>query len=298
MKRLMVVVVLIFLALFFSCSFIVHQGQYALKFNPAVAEPEVLTPGLHFKWPLINKIIYGSQQPQLLVADGSTKRPVLLTQTFDRHPLELGYSAIWRVSDPILFYDANVESNVLTKLRAQLNKEINADMSLLTLNQLLAASQQQIINNQVVEKVNSLFHRHGIKVTALFFTSINIATLERPVWIEQMKKQQENQLIELQNQTAVLAQSLRTATDNKITQTITQGIEQADQIRADADLDANKIYANAYNKDPAFYEFFHNLQMYKKIFANKKSILVLSTHTPFLQSLAAEPSKLSKAKRS
>ncbi|MFX8708220.1 hypothetical protein ABTM42_20210, partial [Acinetobacter baumannii] len=66
---------------------------------------------------------------------------------------------------------------------------------------------------------------------------------------------------------------------------LAKGKQQADTLRTTADLEATQTYAMAYHKNPEFYEFFHNLQLYKKVLNTKQDILILSTHTPFFQSL-------------
>lgn len=298
MKRLIVILLLILLALYFCCGVVVTQGTYALKFSTLsqTKTPTLLNPGLHFRIPLLDSIETGSTQPiQLpaLQANGATETPYLSAQTFDKHNIALGYSVLLQINDPAAFYQKTHPGNLVKDLRNQLNQALSNKIAGQTLMQLLQASTQQNTSNAIIATLNQTIQPSGIKILALYFTSINIANFERPVWIDHMKTQQESQLAQLQQQTTLLSQSLRAETDNKITAILAQGIDQANKIRTNGALYANKIYLDAYDKDPAFYEFFQNLQMYKQILTSKQDVLILSTHTPFFSTLASTgaPSK-------
>lgn len=291
MKRLVVILLLILLTIYFCCGVVVTQGTYALKFSKLsqTKMPVLLSPGLHFKIPLLDSIDTGYTQPfQLpaLQANGATETPYLSAETFDKHNIALGYSVLLQINDPIAFYQATQPGNLVKDLHNQINQSLSNKIAEQTLMQLLQASTQQNTNNAIIATLNQTLQVSGIKILAIYFTSINIASFERPIWIDRMKTQQESQLVQLQQQTALLSQSLRTETDNKIAAVLAQGIEQANKIRTNGALSANKIYLDAYDKDPAFYEFFQNLQLYKKILTSKQDVLILSTHTPFFSTLA------------
>ena len=64
-----------------------------------------------------------------------------------------------------------------------------------------------------------------------------------------------------------------------------QGQKQAQIIRATAEATAAKTYADAFNKDPAFYDFYRAMQSYDTTFAQKGSStsIVLSPDNEYLK---------------
>ena len=52
---------------------------------------------------------------------------------------------------------------------------------------------------------------------------------------------------------------------------IAQGRKNAQIIRAEAQGSASKIYADAFNQDPAFYDFYRAMQSYDTTFSNPKN---------------------------
>jgi len=293
MKRAVGIILLILLGLyFFSAVVMIHQGDYALKTNALSPQPTLLGPGLHGKVPFFDKITEGcarAMQPESLQANGATETPFLSADTFDKHTIALGYSVLVQVTDPLAFNQAaqGDTDGFFKNLRATLNKILSEKIAEQTLVQSLQASTQQATSNAIIAALNPELRTSGVKILRVYCTAMNIANFERSSWIDQMKTEQENQLAALQKQTAFLSQHLRTQADDKINAVLADGLSRANKIRTAGALEANKVYADAYNKDPAFYEFFQNLQMYKKTLTNKQDVLILSTHTPFFSTLAS-----------
>ncbi len=291
MKKIIFLLILL-LALIISSSFVVPEGSYGLKYMlwRSPKNPELVTPGLHFKWPFVQKVILGNAHPQLLLADGSTGNPYLSVQTFDQHHLELGYALVWRITDPLKFYQAQakVKTDNWNELRTLLNNDLTQSFASLTLNQLLQAEVQQQILSNTLNKLSKKEDLQGIQLIDLMITSATVAETEKAAWLSQTQTQQQTQLDQLRQKTATLTQSLQADADEKAAQVLINGKIQADQIRSQADQEATQIYADAYQKNPAFYEFYHNLQLYKKVLSSKQDVLVLSTKTPFFKSLGSQ----------
>jgi membrane protease subunit HflC len=279
MKRIFPLIIIL-VGLLFDSIYVVPQGSYA------VMHDKIINPGLHFKWPFIERAHYGSTLPVTLLADGSTESPFLTVQTFDKHNLEIGYQLVWQITDPITYYHATKQSTPINDIRAKLNDELGLRISQLTLAQLQQNDQQQTMLNHVLDAINPIAASKGIQLTSLLITSVNVASQDKTAWINQLKISQQENLDQLRQETSTLAQSLKANADQKANDIVEKAQAQADQIRTQGDLEATKIYTSAYNKDPAFYEFFHNLQMYKQLLTNKQDVLVFSTHTPFFKSMS------------
>ena len=78
---------------------------------------------------------------------------------------------------------------------------------------------------------------------------------------------------------------METARQQEAATIIAQGQKDAQIIRADADAKASKIYADAFNKDPKFYDFYRAMQSYDTTFASdkSKSTIILSPDNEYLR---------------
>ena len=80
---------------------------------------------------------------------------------------------------------------------------------------------------------------------------------------------------------------MRSARDQEATTIRAQGQKNAQIIRAEAEAEAARIYAEAYNKDPSFYDFYRAMQSYDTTFApgqdGASSSIILSPDNDYLR---------------
>ena len=83
---------------------------------------------------------------------------------------------------------------------------------------------------------------------------------------------------------------MRTARQQERASTIAQGQKAAQIIRAEADANAARIYAESFSKDPSFYDFYRAMQSYRHTFgadgdptSKGTTSMVLSTDNAYLR---------------
>ncbi|QMW24248.1 protease modulator HflC [Sandaracinobacteroides saxicola] len=76
---------------------------------------------------------------------------------------------------------------------------------------------------------------------------------------------------------------MRTARQQEALTIRAQGAKDAQIIRANADAEAAKIYADSFGKDPEFYAFYRAMQAYRQTFADGNAAVVLSPGNEFLR---------------
>jgi membrane protease subunit HflC len=60
---------------------------------------------------------------------------------------------------------------------------------------------------------------------------------------------------------------------------------ESEELRGDGDAQAASIYADAYNKNPDFYQFYRSINAYSNVFRDKGDLLVLDPSSEFFQYL-------------
>ena len=115
-------VLLLVLAVFVTqCCFTVHQTQQALVLQLGDPLPEIYRPGLHFKLPFIQKVVYFDAR---VLDYAASSREAF---TVDKKTIVLDNYARWRISDPLQFYrtmrtipgaQARLDDVVYSQLRA------------------------------------------------------------------------------------------------------------------------------------------------------------------------------------
>lgn len=64
---------------------------------------------------------------------------------------------------------------------------------------------------------------------------------------------------------------------------LSEAYKQAQQIEGEADATATQIYADAFGKDPGFYQFWRTLRLYEENLANQQTHLILGTDNPLFE---------------
>jgi membrane protease subunit HflC len=54
-------------------------------------------------------------------------------------------------------------------------------------------------------------------------------------------------------------------------------------LRGQGDADSTKLYADAYNQDPEFFNFYRSLQAYNEAFSGNDTTMVLSPDSEFFR---------------
>ncbi|MFN9377242.1 MAG: SPFH domain-containing protein, partial [Novosphingobium sp.] len=80
---------------------------------------------------------------------------------------------------------------------------------------------------------------------------------------------------------------MQAAREQEATTIQAQGQKQAQLITSEAEARATQIYANAFGKDPAFYDFYRAMKSYDATFANQankgSSTIILSPDNEYLR---------------
>jgi modulator of FtsH protease HflC len=72
-------------------------------------------------------------------------------------------------------------------------------------------------------------------------------------------------------------------TDRTYTVKIAEAQRQSEVIKGEADGERNKIYAEAYQKDPEFFRFYRSMQAYSKSLGKDGTTLVLNPNSEFFK---------------
>ncbi len=286
MKRLLWVgsiLVVIIVALVTRSVLLVPEGRSAKVADNAAW----LEPGLHWLSPLAHHVHWQDRRQQVLLASGSHDQPYVSVTTFDQKHVNLGYLVLWQVTDRAVFATHYSGERQATKaLRAAINQALSQCCLSETLAQWLNVGSLTTNAAQALAVTNTILAPNGLKLSQLVITAVSVPTDTRDAWLEAMRARDQGSLMQLELQTTTLAASLKASVDSKVSKTVADAQSQADALRADADTKATTIYAKAYQKDPAFYEFYMNLKAYQQVFKARSQVIVLDSHSGFFKSMS------------
>jgi membrane protease subunit HflC len=188
----------------------------------------------------------------------------------DQRRLEVDAFARYRIVDPLKMYmAARTEENVGDQLQPILGSVTRDELGKRPFDALLSPERGQIMQN-IRAALNRVANQYGAEIV-----DVRIKKADLP-----------------QGTLEATFQRMRAAREQEATSIRAQGAKQAQIIRAQADAEAASIYAEAFNKDPDFYDFYRAMQSYQITFGTSptgqnpeqgRSSIILSPDNEYLR---------------
>jgi membrane protease subunit HflC len=238
--------------------------------------------GLKLKIPFIDEV---TKYTSKLILYDSTSNEVL---TRDRHRLLFDNTAHWRIDNPLLFYQnhrtISAAKNIIEGiLFAEMRVRVGQIESYELISNREVSGQ---LLQDMVGVVNTIFADRG---DGLSIVDIRIKRTDLPV---ETYNSIHNRMITERQRIAAEHRAegerelteIKAATDREVDVITTDADRRAEEIRGEADSEAARIYNEAYNRDPAFFEFYNLLETYRKTIGSG-STMVVPLDSPFAKYL-------------
>ncbi len=212
--------------------------------------------GLVLKTPFVQNAVFIDKRIMSLEIQPQT---VLST---DQLRLVVDAFARFRVTDPVRMYQTvRTEDRLKEELSRILSSRIRNELGAQRFDAMLSPERTQSMEN-IQQAVNRSAQAYGAEVVDV---RIKRADLPPGTPLE------------------AAYERMRTARQQEALTIRANGARDAQIIRAQADADAARVYAESFNKDPEFYSFYRAMQAYRTSFNEGNSTLVLSPSNEFLR---------------
>jgi len=273
-----IIVVLAALILLNASVFTVDETKQCVMMQFQKIIREIKDPGIHFKIPFIQSVEYF--EDRLLEYDSAPREII----SSDKKTLVVDNYARWKIIDLTKFYETvRNENGAQARLDDILFSDLRNELGKYTLNEIVSDKREEIM--QAVTKLsNDKCQQYGISVIDVRIKRADLPEQnERPVY-ERMRAERKRQANLYRSEGEEEALKIRAETDKERTILLSEAYKSAQIVRGEGDAVGLKIYANAYNQDPDFFQFMRTLEAYEKTL-NEKTTLVLPPDSDFLKYL-------------
>lgn len=280
------IIVLVAILVGLNSVYVIDESERALKLRFGKVErdaaelPMVYEPGIHFKYPFVDKVIRLDARVQTM-----DPAPDVFT-TSNKQFLDVDTYVQWKVNDFSQFYlrtngqfrqaESFLERLVDNGLRDQFGQR--------TLQESISEQREDLME-EIRQDVNARVPEYGIEVVDIRVKKVNYTTEVVGRVYEQIKSERQATAIDIRSQGQKEGNILRAKTDADVQRILAEADQYARTTRGQADAEVAEIYANTYNKNPEFYAFIRSLDAYKKSFSNKGDILVIKPDSEFFKYL-------------
>jgi membrane protease subunit HflC len=256
----------------------VDQTQYAIVVQLGKPVRVVLDPGMHIKTPFVQQVTYFDNR--LLEYDASPAE--ILTK--DKKNLVVDNYSKWKIVEPLKFYKTvKNEAGAQARLDDIIYSQLRVELGRHTLNEIVSEARDAIMKSVTLQS-NTTSRDYGIEVIDVRIKRADLPPENERHVFERMRAERERQAKKYRSEGKEESLKVHAIADKERTIILAEAYKEAEQTKGDGDARSIKIYAKAYQQDPAFYSFIRSLEAYRKSI-KKDTIMVLSSETGFLKYL-------------
>jgi modulator of FtsH protease HflC len=276
---LIVVGVVIAAAIFIGLSavYTVHQTRQAMVLQFGNPIKVVREPGLNFKVPFLQDVVYFSKQ--LLDFDADPQEVILQ----DQKRLVVDAFARYRIVDPLLFFQTvGTENAMRSRLGAIVIASLRNVLGSVPFSAVLTSRRSELMR-QIRDLVVAEAKSFGVEVVDVRIMRADLHPDNSPAIFARMQTEREREAKQERAEGAETAQRIRAEAERDRTVVLADAHRQANILRGQGDADATKAFADAFNRDPEFYSFYRSLQAYRNTLSDGSSTLVLTPDSDFFR---------------
>ena len=277
-------VAVVLIALFMSTVFIVDERNKALvlQFGRVVAVKE--DPGLAFKIPFIQEVVF--YDDRILSRDVD---PLEVTPLDDRRLVVDAFTR-YRITDVNQFREAVGTGGVQvaeSRLDSILKSEMREVLGSVSSNDILSSDRAVLmsrIRNAAIEKALPL----GIEVVDVRLKRTDLPRANLDATFARMRAEREREAADEIARGNEAAQRVRALADRTQVEIVSEAKRESEIIRGLADAERNAIFASACGADPEFFEFYRSLAAYRTALKGQNSTMVMSPDSEFFNYLKSD----------
>jgi membrane protease subunit HflC len=267
-----------------STLFTVQQTQQVLITQFGEPRRVIQEPGLHWKLPFIQSVITFDRR--LLDFDAPGEEVIL----GDQRRLIVDSFTRYRITDPLRFFQTVGATEA--GIRARLNSIVTSSLRRVLGNEPLLSvlsTDRARIMGEIRRQVNEEARQFGIAVEDVRIRRADLPNENTQAILSRMQSERERVAREARAEGAEVAQRVRAGAERERTVLIAEAQAQADILRGQGEQEAIRIFAEAFQRDPAFFQFWRTMQAYREAFAEGDTRLVLTPDSEFFRYFRESP---------
>ena len=261
----------------YSSVFTVAQTEQVLVVRLGEPVKVVTEPGLNFKAPFIDTVI--AIDKRILDLENPSQEVI----ASDQKRLVVDAFARYRIKNALRFYQsvgsiqaANIQ--LTTLLNASLRRVLG-EVTFIT----VVRDQREALMGRIRDQLDHEADGYGIQVVDVRIRRADLPEQNSQAVYKRMQTEREREAQEFRSQGTQKAHEIRARADRDATVTVAEATSKAEQTRGEGDAERNRIFAEAFGKDPGFFAFYRSMQAYEAGLRPNDTRLVLRPDSDFFK---------------
>ena len=275
MSRLNIILLILIAAIAATASsalFIVNETQQALVIQFGEPKRTVDQPGLKFKLPFIQDVIFFEKRVLSFIPDEGEEAILK-----DQKRLKVDTYARFKIVDPLRFYQSvRNEIEARKQLDTIVDSALREELGLRGLKEILSEQRNSITKN-IRDQVNIKARTLGMEIIDIQIRRADYPEVTSQAIFARMISERERIAREFRATGEEEAQKIRASAEKQRVVTVADGARQSQEIRGAGDAEAIRIYAESFGQDPEFFSFYRSMEAYRKSFNQDDTMVINPT---------------------
>ena len=257
--------------------FVVKEINQAIVLQFGDPKRIISSPGLYVKIPFIQNVVFIDRR--ILSLDPAPEEVI----ASDQKRLIVDAYARFKIVDPLKFYISVGDERVArSRLATIINSRLRSVLGTQSLSTLLSedrSKQMDIIQNDVNDEAQNF----GIQIIDVRIKRADLPQANSEAIYNRMQTEREREAKEFRAKGAEMAVTITSTADKEVTVLLANAKKQSEIMKGEGDGQRNKIFAEAFGKDPAFFAFYRAMQAYENALIGGDTSLILSPDSDFFK---------------
>ena len=275
MSRLNIIFLVLLVAIIGTISsalYIVDETQQALVVQFGEPKRTVSEPGLKFKLPFIQDVIFFEKRVLSFIPDEGEEAILK-----DQKRVKVDTYARFKIIDPLRFYQSvRNEIEARKQLDTIVDSSLREELGLRGLKEILS-EQRNIITKNIRDQVNIKARTLGMEIIDIQIRRADYPEVTSQAIFARMISERERIAREFRATGEEEAQKIRATAEKQRVVTVAEGARKAQEIRGSGDAEAIGIYAESFGQDADFFSFYRSMEAYKKSFGQDDTMVINPT---------------------
>ena len=276
-QKILLPIVIVLGALVFFSVFIIKEVNQAIVLQFGDPKRIIVEPGINFKIPFIQNVVYLDKR--ILNLDTPPEEVI----ASDQKRLIVDAFARFKIIDPLKFYiSVGNERVARSRLSTIINSRIRNVLGQQELQTLLSKDRTKQMT-LIQEGVNTEAENFGIEIVDVRIKRADLPQANSEAIYRRMQTEREREAKEFRARGAEMAVTITSTADKEVTVILADAQKKSEIMKGEGDGERNKIFAEAFGRDPEFFAFYRAMQAYETALIGGDTSLILSPDSEFFK---------------
>jgi len=261
----------------YTTMFTVNEIQQAIILQFGDPKRVIQKAGLNFKIPFVQNVVLLDKR--ILNLDAPSEEII----ASDQKRLIVDAFARFKIKDPLKFYiSVGNERVARSRLSTIINSRIRGVLGNEELATLVSKERARLMD-KITQDVNAEASKLGIEIIDVRIKRADLPQQNSEAVYRRMQTERLREAKEFRAEGAEIAQTVRSTADKEVTIILAEANKKSEILKGEGDGKRNKIFADAFGKDPNFFSFYRAMQSYEKSLIGGETSLILSPDSEFFR---------------